>query len=214
MQNYIAKQYKIIKSKNAIVSGNIFRKSFLDSISSINEMLALADAERQTLIQLAINEQNAIKVDAAIQAQKEVWEQAFSCFTKLQDLEDEVLKKAEVVVMKTVQKVLEELLLLPPSPDWPISSSVRLILREWQGVQKGILILHPDDLKLIPEVLISNQLLDVISDSNQAQGSCKLSFGMSELHACFHSNIQALISVLEDKNNKDFNQEKELSYVE
>jgi flagellar biosynthesis/type III secretory pathway protein FliH len=90
---------------------------------------------------------------------------------------------------------------------------VRLILREWQGVQKGTLILHPDDLKLISETLISNQMLDVISDSNQAQGSCKLSFGMSELHACFNSNIQALISALEDKNKKDFNQEKEVSYV-
>lgn len=213
MHNYITKQYKIIKNKNVVVSGVVFKKSFLDSISSIDGVLALADAERQTLIQLAINEQDAIKFDAAMQAQKEVWEQAFACFIRLQDLEDNLLKKAEVVVMKTIQKILEELLLLSPSPAWPISSSVRLIIREWQGVQKGILILHPEDLKLVPEVLISNSLLDVVSDSNQAQGSCKLSFGMSELHACFHSNIQALISVLEDKNKNDFNQKKEISYA-
>jgi type III secretion system HrpE/YscL family protein len=200
MISVVTKRYQLPGLDVSNVARRVVPRHSLGRLSDAEQVLTAAQVERESILDEARRVAREVELAAEEDARRKVWQAASACLKQLAESHESFLREAESMLAHVAQAALRRLLLDVP-PDWPLLSSVRLVLREWEGSPEAELRVRPDALDAIKSHLGNVTQLDIVADESMQAGNCVLICAQGELRASYSASVDSLIEAMRASND-------------
>jgi len=195
MVSVVTKRYQLPGLDVSHMARRVVPKHILGRLSDAEQVLTAAHLERESILDEARRTARQLELAAEEDARRQVWQAASAWLNQLAESHESFLHEAESMLAQVAQAALRSLLLDVPA-DWPLLSSVRLVLREWEVSTAAELRVHPDALDAITRYLGNATQLDIVEDESLQAGNCVLVCAQGELRASYSTSVDSLIEAI------------------
>ena len=192
----IAKKYHVHGSEGLPPSLQVVPHAMLNAIRSSDQIVKAAESTSQDIIRRAHEQAGVVAFEAACDAQRAVWLSASQTLQELERLQSIFLEEVKTKLHEVIEDAFRQLLLDIPDTQ-KITSSIHLVLKDWNTEKDAVLHVHPDDYPVVHKIFPPHLPCKLISDPAIHKGSCTLTTGGVVLQSTFDSNVENLLAAIQ-----------------